>query len=233
MVHDSWQESIGRAYHSLSPRYRRYLNEAKDYFPDRDNYFNAFRTLPRERIRYILFGQDPYPRRESAIGYAFIDGRVKHLFAQNGLDRTVNKATSLRNFIKMALVARGDLSAEETSQEAIASLDKSALIESMEELRANFEKNGVLLLNTALVFSSKEESRRHIREWRPFMETLLQEMRDTEPSLILFGTHAKALKGLAGIDNFRSIVLEHPYNHTFVTNTRAWELFGPMNLLAK
>jgi len=233
MVHDSWRESVYSAYERLSPRYRRFLEEEGHYFPDKDNYFNAFKTLPKEKIRFILFGQDPYPRRESAIGYAFIDGRVNHLFAQNGLDKAVNKATSLRNFVKMALVARGDLSPRDTSQEAIANLDKSGLIESIGELKENFEKNGVLLLNTALVFSTKEESKMHIREWRPFVEKLLDEMREVNPSLILFGTHARALKRLSGIGGFHSIELEHPYNHTFITNAQALELFGSMDLLAK
>ncbi len=233
MVHGSWQESIHAAYNSLSEGYRAYLEQDQGYFPSQKQYLNAFKTLPREKVRYILFGQDPYPREESAIGYAFIDGKVKDIFSDTGLSKEVNRATSLRNFIKMALVARGDLSAKETSQEAIAQVDKSALIESIGELKDNFERNGVLLLNTALIFSSKAESRSHIKAWRPFVERLLEEMRDADPTLILFGTHAKALKKLKGIEKFHTIELEHPYNHTFISNPEALKLFAPMNLLAK
>ncbi len=233
MVHGSWQESIHAAYNSLSEGYRAYLEQDQGYFPSQKQYLNAFKTLPREKVRYILFGQDPYPREESAIGYAFIDGKVKDIFSDTGLSKEVNRATSLRNFIKMALVARGDLSAKETSQEAIAQVDKSALIESIGELKDNFERNGVLLLNTALIFSSKAESRSHIKAWRPFVERLLGEMREVDPTLILFGTHAKALKKLKGIEDFHTIELEHPYNHTFISNPEALKLFAPMNLLAK
>ena len=233
MVHGSWQESIHAAYTSLSEGYRAYLEQDQGYFPSQKQYLNAFKTLPREKVRYILFGQDPYPREESAIGYAFIDGKVKDIFSDTGLSKEVNRATSLRNFIKMALVARGDLSAKETSQEAIAQVDKSALIGSIGELKDNFERNGVLLLNTALIFSSKAESRSHIKAWRPFVERLLEEMRDADPTLILFGTHAKALKKLKGIEDFHTIELEHPYNHTFISNPEALKLFAPMNLLAK
>ena len=233
MVHSSWEESLARAFRELSPAYREYLERDRDYHPPLTRLFAAFETLPREKVRYILFGQDPYPRRESAIGYAFIDGRVKEIFSESGLSREVNRATSLRNFIKMALLARGDLDATETSQQSIARLDKSALIGSIDQLREKFEKSGVLLLNTALVFSSKEESRRHIREWRPFVERLLSDLAPIDPTLILFGTHAKALKRLKGVERFDSIELEHPYNHTFITNPRALELFGPMELLAK
>ena len=233
MVHSSWQESIAAAFDALSGSYRAYLKGDRNYHPSSENYFNAFKTLPKEKVRYILFGQDPYPRKESAIGYAFIDGRVGDIFSANGLSKEVNRATSLRNFIKMALVARGDLDAADTSQQAIAHLDKSGLIQTIGQLKDNFEKNGVLLLNTALVFSSKEESRKHIREWRPFVEKLLSEMQESDPTLILFGTHAKALKKLKGVEKFQAVELEHPYNHTFITNPKALNLFGPMDLLAK
>lgn len=233
MVHASWEESIRSSYAELSDHYRNYLERDDSYFPPQDHYFNAFKTLPKEKVRYILFGQDPYPRKESAIGYAFIDGKVKNIFSDTGLSKEVNRATSLRNFIKMALVARADLPAKETSQEAIAQVDKSALIGSIGELKDNFERNGVLLLNTALIFSSKTESKAHIKAWQPFVERLLGEMREVGPTLILFGTHAKALKKLKGIEDFHTIELEHPYNHTFISNPKALKLFGSMDLLAK
>ncbi len=233
MVHNSWQETIQSAYAELSDSYRAYLEEDEEYFPSRTHYLNAFITLPRENVRYILFGQDPYPRKESAIGYAFIDGKVKDIFSDSGLSKEVNRATSLRNFIKMALVARGDLTLGDTSQEAITQVDKAALIRTVQELKDNFEQNGVLLLNTALIFSSKTESRAHIKAWRPFVERLLAEMKEVNPTLILFGTHAKALKKLKGIEDFHTIELEHPYNHTFISNPEALKLFAPMNLLAK
>jgi len=233
MVHSSWQQTIDNAYGQIDEAYRLYLERGKGYFPTRNHYFNAFKAMPREKVRYILFGQDPYPREESATGYAFIDGKVSRVFSDSGLSKEVNRATSLRNFIKMALLARGDLTVGDTSQEAIARVDKSPLIGSIGELRDHFEKNGVLLLNTALIFSSKAESRRHIKAWQPFVEKLLEGMRDIDPTLILFGTHAKALKKLKGIEKFQAIELEHPYNHTFVSNPKALELFGPMDLLAK
>jgi uracil-DNA glycosylase len=232
-IDSSWRDTIDLAYQQLSSEYRNYLERDSDYFPSQENYLNAFKTLPKDRVKYILFGQDPYPREESAMGYAFIDGRVGDIFTPTGLSKSVNRATSLRNFIKMALVARGDLSPKDSSQEAISKLDKSPYISTIAELKDNFENSGVLLLNTALIFSSKEQSRRHIKEWRPFVESLLSQMVDISPKLILFGLHAKALRRLDNIDRFESIELEHPYNHTFISNKVALKLFGDMNLLAK
>ena len=228
-----WQEILQRAYQNLEPEYRTFLETDSSYFPSSSQYFNAFTTLPRHKVKYILFGQDPYPRKESAGGYAFIDEKVQTLFSQTGLSKEVNRATSLRNFVKMSLVARGDLKKEDTSQEAINQIDKHALINSIEELRINFEKNGVLLLNTALIFTDKKSSTKHVKAWRPFIKSLLKELEEDAPKLILFGTHAKELKKRLPLEKFETIEVEHPYNHTFISNPEVLELFASMNLLEK
>jgi len=233
MPHHSWQEVLERAYAKLDPEYQNFLEKNEGYFPTRENYLNAFKTLPRGEVKYILFGQDPYPRVESAGGYAFIDEKVKQLFSEKGLSKEVNRATSLRNFIKMMLVARGDLSADDTSQDAIAVLDKTPFINSISALRENFEKNGVLLLNTALIFTDKKYSNRHVKSWQPFIASLLNDLENDAPKLILFGNHAKALKKALPLEKFPTIEMEHPYNHTFIANKNAQELFGPMRLLEK
>jgi len=227
----SWTKTLNRAYNSLSEEYREFLETNQEYFPSSSNYFNAFKTLPKNRVKYILFGQDPYPREQSAGGYAFIDESVEKLFATTGLSKEVNKATSLRNFMKMALVARGSLTLSNTNQEAIAKVDKEPLIDSIKELRLNFEKNGVLLLNTALIFTTKDSSKKHIKEWRPFMKTLLEELESEAPKLILFGTHAKELKKRLNLDKFETIEIQHPYNQSFIDNKIALKLFGEMKLL--
>ncbi len=233
MSKSSWETILSEAYASLEADYQRFLEEDNNYFPSKKNYFNAFNTLPKDKVKYILFGQDPYPRKESAGGYAFIDTKVQNLFSTSGLSKEVNRATSLRNFMKMALVANERLTIDDTSQEAISMLDKTQLIDSIEDLRINFEKNGVLLLNTALIFTDKKSTKKHVKAWKPFVQTLLNALEDEAPKLILFGTHAKALKKQFTLDKFETIELEHPYNHTFISNPKALELFGTMNLLEK
>lgn len=233
MSKGSWDIILSEAYASLEADYQRFLEEDEDYFPSKENYFNAFNTLPKDKVKYILFGQDPYPRKESAGGYAFIDTKVQNLFSASGLSKEVNKATSLRNFIKMALVASHRLSTEDTSQEAISKLNRSEMIDSIEELRLNFEKNGVLLLNTALIFIDKKSSSKQVKAWRPFISHLLRGLKEEHPKLILFGSHAKELKKHLPLEHFEAIELEHPYNHTFITNAKALELFAPMKLLEK
>lgn len=230
---DSWDSILSRASASLDAEYQAFLTEDKSYFPSKENYFNAFKTLPKSKVKYILFGQDPYPRKESAGGYAFIDKKVQNLFSPSGLSKEVNRATSLRNFIKMALVASDRLKENDTSQEAISRLDKTQMINSIEELRLNFEKNGVLLLNTALIFTDKKSSAKHIKAWRPFIKLLVGALEKEDPKLILFGAHASDLKKHLLLGHFESIEMPHPYNHTFITDTKALKLFARMKLLEK
>lgn len=230
---DSWDSILSTAYAALDTEYQAFLAEDESYFPSKENYFNAFKTLTKSRVKYILFGQDPYPRKESAGGYAFIDKKVQNLFSPSGLSKEVNRATSLRNFIKMALVASGRLMKDDTSQEAISRLDKTQMINSIEELRLNFERNGVLLLNTALIFTDKKSSAKHIKAWRPFVRLLLSALEKENPKLILFGAHASELKKHLLLGHFESIEMPHPYNHTFITDKKALKLFTKMKLLEK
>ena len=232
-VGSAWHPILVPALETLEEHYRKFVLAGEGYIPTSDRLLAAFSTLRPEQVRYILFGQDPYPRSESAIGYAFIDGRVERIFSPTGLDSRINRATSLRNFVKMALVADGRLDSGDTSQQAIAALDKHDLIDSMDALRKNFERSGVLLLNTALLFTSKEDSKKHIKVWQGFVETLLRGMAVYAPTLILFGTHAKAIEKLSATSEMTKIALEHPYNHTFVTNPNAHNFFGPMELFKK
>ena len=229
-AHKSWHNILINALLKLEPSYLEFIL-SQNYLPSNGQIFNAFKTLPKDRVKYILFGQDPYPRKESAIGYAFIDGAVKNIFSNKGLSKEVNKATSLRNFTKMALIANGLLDKDNTTQEAIAKIDKSSLINTIYELKDNFEKNGVLLLNTALVFESKDKSNYHIKMWKPFIKYLLENI-SSDINLILFGNAAKKIKKDFNPKQ-HSIELEHPYNLSFVTSNKAIKLFGPMRLYNK
>ena len=230
-VHLEWQETIESAYSALDKDYRKFI-ENGDFIPSHSKIFNAFKTLAKSKVKYILFGQDPYPRELSATGYAFIDGAVERIFSDKGLSKEVNRATSLRNFVKMALVADRLLECDDLSQEAISKIDKSSLIDSIDELRFNFEKNGVLLLNTALIFENKKASNFHAKSWRPFMQVLLENL-DENVELILFGNLAKMIQKIPQSQRFLHHEMEHPYNHTFILNQKAQKLFAPMQLLQK
>ena len=226
-THPSWHNLLIDAFKKLEPSYQEFL-KSSNYLPNNNRLFNAF-AMPKDEVKYILFGQDPYPREASAIGVAFIDGAVKEIFSPTGLSKEVNRATSLRNFVKMALLADGLI--EQTSQEEIAKIDKSRLINSIYELKDNFEKNGVLLLNTALIFEDKKSSNHHAKMWQPFVKELLDKI-DENIKLILFGNFAKVIEKKFNPKQ-KSILMEHPYNTSFIQNKEAHRLFAPMKLMAK
>jgi len=233
-VDSSWQGIINKALNNLDDSYLEFLQNDKEYFPNKTNFLNAFKTLSLKDTKYILFGQDPYPRSDSAIGYAFIDGAVESIWDEkNGLSKEVNKATSLRNFMKMLLVDEGKLDVNDTSKEAIAKLDRSNYIQSMSQFKDNFEKNGVLLLNTALIFTSKEDSKKHVKLWKPFVISLLRQIKEENIKLILFGSLAKDIDKLDVSSDFEKFYCEHPYNVSFILNKNVQKLFGQMKLLDK
>jgi uracil-DNA glycosylase len=233
-VDPSWKKIVEYAYDGLSPKYREFLEKNEGYFPTFSNFLNAFHTLELKNTKYILFGQDPYPRQESANGYAFIDANVKTLFSQKGFSKEVNRATSLRNFLKMLLLSEGYLKIDDLSQEAISNIDKSEFIDSIDALRENFERSGVLLLNTALIFTCKEDTKLHVKEFRVFMHRFLSRLCEHNVKLILFGSMAKDIKkSLPSALEFKTVETLHPYNIGFITDEKVQKFFKPLHLFHK
>ncbi len=232
-VHPSWQEIVQECYSKLDANYRDFLEKDSGYFPSFSNFLNAFTTLPLDKTRYILFGQDPYPREKSAIGYAFIDGMVGDIFCVSGLSKSVNRATSLRNFIKMLLVANGNLDKNSTTKEQIGKIKKDGFITDIMQLKSNFEKNGVLLLNTSLIFTNKKETSLHVKQFRVFMNELLSRLQNKDIALILFGNIAKQMeKRFVPIKKYQLFKSQHPYNVGFIKDSSVIEFFKPMSLLS-
>ena len=226
-VHPEWDKIFTDAITKLSPQYVDYLQTSDQWLPGIQSLFAAF-TYPVSSIRYILLGESPYPRAESANGYAFWDNSVGSLWSETGLSKPVNRATSLRNLIKMLLVARGDL-VHDLSQNAIARLDKSKLIQTAAELFSQLMSHGFLLLNASLVYSEGQVNE-HARQWRPFILALLEGLAIQKPSLqlVLLGRIADMIPKTTLPVGLRA---EHPYNLSFITNPNVVQFFKPMDLL--
>tara|TARA_R110000868_G_scaffold8205_3_gene42485 strand:- start:79222 stop:79938 length:717 start_codon:yes stop_codon:yes gene_type:complete len=230
-VHPSWQPLIETALEQVDESYLTELQRS-DWLPGPSNIFNAF-SLPLENTRYILFGESPYPRAQSANGYAFWDAAVTDLWSKTGLSKPVNRATSLRNIMKALLIANGNLSKADTSQPAIAQLDKSDMIVGINELFANLLSKGFLLLNASPVFRSAKLVKADGKAWLRFIQALLEQLRDEPIQLVLWGKIAQVIEKLPISQHFSSIVAEHPYNLSFVTNPKILNFLNPLNLLEK
>lgn len=247
LVDASWRPILLaglNAVHKSFPDYLPALAE-DNYLPNGGRLFAAF-AQPLDAVRYVLVGEGPYPRPDSATGVCFMDGAVGSLWSEKGLSKQVNRATSLRNFMKMLLVADGHLSIAQTTGDALAGVSAqaqaapSSVIQTLPDLQANLTAHGFLLLNAALVFRAHVPPVKEAKPWLPFLQTVLAALADhaergakQPPALVLWGKIAVQLEALPEGARFPKKVSEHPYNLSFIANPVMQELFGAMHLLKK
>ena len=217
--------------------------EKVSFLPTQNRLFAAF-SLPAEEVRFILVGESPYPREESATGYSFMDGAVRDIWSEKGFSKEVNRATSLRNFLKMLLVAEKTLAADDTGAQAIAHVYRQnaereiPYITQLDELQKNFQDQGFLLLNAAPVFRRDVSPVKEAQAWLPFLNVVLDSLARQKkasktplPVLILWGNAAKKLELAEAAFVFPKVKSEHPYNLSFIKNVEMQNLFAPANLL--
>lgn len=243
----SWQPILKqglRRVHEADPAYLPALAD-DHYLPTQGRLFAAF-CQPIDEVKYVLVGEGPYPREESATGVCFMDGAVKELWSEKGLSKPVNRATSLRNFMKMLLVADGILDAGNTSGETLVHVvrhmrtDESSFIQTLPELQGKLIQSGFLLLNATLVFRAHIAPVKDAKAWRPFLEHVLvaldehaTEMKRLPPMLVLWGKIAEIIGSLPTNSHFPKAISEHPYNISFIGSPTMQALFGPMHLLRR
>jgi uracil-DNA glycosylase len=213
-----------------------------DYLPSDQRLFAAF-ALPLNKVKYVLVGEGPYPRAESATGVCFMDGAVGSLWSSEpggGLSKPVNKATSLRNFMKMLLVADGQLQLDSTAGDAMAAVSAQARsgagshILTLADMQHKLTGQGFLLLNASLVFRSHVAPAKDAKAWLPFFETVMAGLAAQAaivPTMVLWGKIAELLSKLPVMKDFPQINAEHPYNLSFIGNQDMHQLFRPMQLL--
>ena len=244
LAHASWHAVLLRGLSRVADADPAYLPAlaASDFLPNEGRLLAAF-AQPRDAVRYVLIGEGPYPRVASATGVCFMDGAVGTLWSGKGLSKQVNRATSLRNFIKMLLVADGALMPTQTIGAAMAAVgtaalkESSARIQTLAQLQYNLTAQGFLLLNASLVFRPDVAPLKDARAWLPFLEVILDALLVADPghppvpTLVLWGKIAAQLNALPKLALFPQAVAEHPYNLSFIQNQHMQDLFRPMALL--
>jgi uracil-DNA glycosylase len=237
-VHPEWREVLDAALACVEPDYLQALLRDDSWLPGIDKLLAAFRR-DRTGLRYLLIGESPYPRRESANGIAFYDAAVGALWSEQGLSKPVNRATSLRNIVKTALLAEGHLCRDEAGkipQSAIVAVDKRGLIRSLDELFANLQHAGFLMLNATPVLHPDRKPALEAVYWRDFLERLLAAIADQARSpvtLLLWGKIAKRVEAMPASARFCKLVCEHPYNISFIDNAEMQQLFAGLSLLRR
>ncbi|MEO8400465.1 MAG: uracil-DNA glycosylase [Gammaproteobacteria bacterium] len=229
----SWHICLEQALEKIDPLYLEKLYSSNDWLPGHQNIFNAF-SLPVHKTNFVLFGESPYPRAASANGYAFWDAAVEQLWSVTGLSKSVNRATSLRNIIKMLLVAEGVLKPKQIGQSDIANLNKETFVSTNKEFFNNFLQHGFLLLNATPVLRI-DQVRKDALAWQPFVHHVLDFLFTTHPEirLILLGNIANTIDKLIDRPEMDKLYAEHPYNLSFIHNPDVIHFFKPLHLLQK
>ena len=231
-LNPKWLKVVRRAAPNLDPTYCRDLEEV-DWLPGPEKMFSVLHKLPVCRVKAVLIGESPYPRASSANGEAFHDSAVGDLWSESGLSKSVNCATSLRNLIKMLLVAEELLSPTATAKRDIAMIKplERQFVGTISDLFDNFRAAGILCINATPVLTSTK--RRDVAAWVPFMRTFLKALHCQKPDItfLAFGKFAQEL--VSGINGLNCIISTHPYNGTFVNETNVVNYFRPLRLLRR
>lgn len=228
-AHTSWHADLQKALGTLDAHYLKQLSSSNTWLPGQEHLLKAF-SLPKPEVHYILLGESPYPRAQSANGYAFWDNAVDTLWSDSGLSKAVNRATSLRNLIKMLLIAHGYLNPKDTTQAAIAAIDKSSLVQTLADFFNTLLEQGFLLLNASLVLSDRRKIQ-EARHWQAFMQCIFESLTPQKPELILLGKIAEQAATFNEQTQFKTHCFEHPYNISFIHNPKAQAFFKPFKLL--
>jgi len=187
-IHASWQKF-------LTPDVLHDLNEIEtqietegDYTPDTGRILH-FLTLDLSSIQVVILGQDPYPQKGVATGRAFEVGTLTSWHEPF-------KNVSLKNIIRAIYHATENKYAtySEIKQRMGHSLFESTFtLAAPQQLFKNWEKQGVLMLNTAFTCRIGSPGS-HSSLWASFTHQLLSYINKNNPSIIwfLWGNHAKA-----------------------------------------
>jgi len=237
-IHHQWQDILRDALEAVDTDYLSQLIKSDAWLPGIDNLFSAFRRN-RVGVRYILIGESPYPRAQSANGIAFYDAAVDELWSETGLSKSVNRATSLRNIIKTALLAEGYIESDpqgKISQASISRIDKSGMVQTLAELFQALENNGFLMLNATPVLHPERKPSLEAKCWHGFLLRLLERLAaslNQTATLVLWGKIAESIEPLKVASGYRKLVCEHPYNLSFIHNPAMQSLFRELRLLPR
>lgn len=170
-----------------------------DVVPVRELTFQALKPNPPHKWKVVVFGQNPYPRPESATGIAMFDNTF-----HDWKDSQFGRVVSIRCIIKAAAMWKYGIPKKTPIADIRALLRKQDTVQPPEWFQAMLTQ-GVLLLNAALTASSDgpRGADPHTAFWRPVAERIVEEIlkakqnADEEDRGVVFawwGAHARSLK---------------------------------------
>ncbi|MEV4441958.1 ADP-ribosyltransferase domain-containing protein [Streptomyces sp. NPDC049577] len=170
-----------------------------DVVPVRELTFQALKPNPPHKWKVVVFGQNPYPRPESATGIAMFDNTF-----HDWRDSQFGRVVSIRCIIKAAAMWKYGIPKKTPIADVRALLKERDAVQPPEWFQAMLTQ-GVLLLNAALTASSDGSTGtdRHTAFWRPVAERIVEEIlkakqnageEDRGVVFAWWGAHARSLK---------------------------------------
>ncbi|MEU9034524.1 ADP-ribosyltransferase domain-containing protein [Streptomyces sp. NPDC048352] len=173
---------------------------SSDVVPVRELTFQALKPNPPHKWKVVVFGQNPYPRPESATGIAMFDNTF-----HDWKDSQFGRVVSIRCIIKAAAMWKYGIPKKTPIADIRALLKERDTVQPPEWFQAMLTQ-GVLLLNAALTADSagaRGGADPHTAFWRPVAERIVEEIlkakrdADEEDRGVVFawwGAHARSLK---------------------------------------
>ncbi|MFD8635330.1 ADP-ribosyltransferase domain-containing protein [Streptomyces sp. NPDC059533] len=167
--------------------------------PVRELTFQALKPNPPHKWKVVVFGQNPYPRPESATGIAMFDNTFN-----DWKDSQFGRVVSIRCIIKAAAMWKYGIAKKTPIADVRALLKERETVQPPEWFQAMLTQ-GVLLLNASLTASGDGAmgADQHTTFWRPVAERIVEEIlrakqqADEEDRGVVFawwGAHARSLK---------------------------------------
>ncbi|MFI5983744.1 macro domain-containing protein [Streptomyces sp. NPDC051555] len=167
--------------------------------PVRELTFQALKPNPPHKWKVVAFGQNPYPRAESATGIAMFDNTFN-----DWKDSQFGRVVSIRCIIKAAAMWKYGIVKKTPIAEVRTLLKERDAVQPPEWFQAMLTQ-GVLLLNAALTASGDGAmgADRHTAFWRPVAERIIEEIlrakqdaaeEDRGVVFAWWGAHARNLK---------------------------------------
>ncbi|MGW2377235.1 MULTISPECIES: ADP-ribosyltransferase domain-containing protein [Kitasatospora] len=169
--------------------------------PVRELTFQALKPHAPHKWKVVVFGQNPYPRPESATGIAMFDNAF-----HDWKDSQFGRVISIRCIIKAAAMWKYGIPKKTPIADIRALLKKEETVQPPEWFQAMLTQ-GVLLLNAALTASADGSMGPdvHTGFWRPVAERIVEEIlrakqqaaeEDRGVVFAWWGAHARSLKSV-------------------------------------
>jgi uracil DNA glycosylase len=164
--------------------------------PVRELTFQALKPNPPGKWRVVAFGQNPYPRVESATGIAMFDNAFGHW-----KEPTFGRVTSIRCILTAACIQKFGIDVKTKTADIRALLAKEQIVQPPEWFQSMLTQ-GVLLLNASLTANSDQamSTAQHTAFWKPVVQRIVREIlaaKHANQEGVVFawwGAHARKLR---------------------------------------